>query len=399
MKVLLINKFYYQKGGTERYVFNLSKLLEKNGHEVIPFSMKDKLNAPSPFSRYFADRVDVNKFSIKDVIKYFYNYDAVCQLQKIIKAEKPDIAHLNNIAHQLSPAIIKILKKNKIPIIQTLHDYKIICPNYKLFAGGKICEKCQGGKYYNCAASKCVKNSYAKSLLAALEAYCNRNIYKQVDLFVAPSQFVKNKFMEFGLPTEKIAVINNFLTDEQFSVATSESSNYLLYFGRLEKEKGIGVIIKALAISKGNLKLKIVGEGAEMSALEKMVRENNLTERVEFAGYKSGAELRDIISRAKAVVVPSVWQEVFGYTALEAMALGKVVIASHIGGLGELIENKISGFLFESGNERELARVIDKMDDYNLIKIGNAAKEASLAFGEDKHFKLILNKYLEILKS
>ena len=265
MKILEINKFYYLRGGSERHLFDLSDGLASRGHSVINFSMKDEKNQPSNFSGYFVDPVDLEGWNLRNILKIFYNWQAVRQLEKLILKERPDIAHLHNIQYQLTPAVIQTLKKYGIPVIQTLHAYNIICPNAKLYTEGSPCERCSRRKFYNCLLHKCVHDSYAKSLLAALEAYLNVSWlkrYDDVDLFIAPSIFMKEVSVRSGLPAEKIQVMHNFLDREKYSAADSIAGDYFLYFGRLAEEKGVDLLIEAIK-DLPNEKLKIVGEGPE----------------------------------------------------------------------------------------------------------------------------------------
>ena len=231
MKILMINKFHYLRGGSERAVFDLMKLLEINGHQVINFSMRDKKNVASKYDKFFIKNVNFEKFNVINIIKFFYNYEAVNKLKKLVEAEKPDIAHLHNIAHQISPAIISVLKKNNIPIAQTLHDYKLICPNSRLFSQGKICEKCQSGKYYNCFFGKCAHDSWVKSFLGMSEAYLNNSLFKyynKINIFIAPSRFMKDVCVKFGLPENKIKVIYNFIEADVQANKKSRNICYIL---------------------------------------------------------------------------------------------------------------------------------------------------------------------------
>ena len=400
MKILQINKFYYLKGGSERYVFDLSEILRKNGHKIISFSMYDDNNLPSNYAKYFIKKVALNKFNLINILKFFYNYDAVKRLKKLIKDEKPDIAHLHNIAHQLSPAIIWILKRNNIPIVQTLHDYKLICPNAKLFANNKNCEKCQGGKYYNCLKSKCVKDSYLKSFMATLEAYLwNRfiKIYNKVDVFIAPSKFMRDKCVDFGVPEEKIKVVYNFYDAPINNKIEAESSEkYVLYYGRLSKEKGIDVLLEATRSVKNGIKLKIVGPGPEYKHLEEKINKFNLRDRVFLLGPKYGKDLQIIISRAMAVISPSLWPENMPYCLLEPMAIGKTMIVSRVGGMTEIIENQKNGFSFELGDSKYLAKIINNLKNFNQDEIGKRAIKTIKKLNSKKHYQEILKIYSEL---
>jgi len=402
MKILQINKFYYLRGGSERYVFELSKILKENGHEVIPFSMADERNQDSKYSQYFADNVDVKKISLKNIIKTFYNYDAVKKLNLLLDKTKPDIAHLHNISHHLSPAIITVLKKRDIPIVQTLHDYKLICPNRQLFFENKFCDRCQGGKYYNCFLQGCIQGSRLKSFLGALEAYIHNRIlktYDKIDLFIAPSRFMRDICVQFGIPKEKIKVIYNFtlpppsMKDKKTKEEKDINSKYLLYFGRLSSEKGIDTLIKALPMAKNKINLKIVGGGPEYKNLEKLIIDLKLGSSVKLLGPKYRDKLQALINKAEGVVMPSIWPENMPLSLLESMAAGKVVIAARTGGMPELIQDKVNGFLFHPGNIRDLAEKIDKLAEINLLAMQRNSFKSVQKFNQADHYKKVFNYY------
>jgi len=400
MKILQINKFYHLKGGSERYLFELSDILEKNGHTVIPFAMRDSQNIPSKYEAYFPEAVDLDRFSLKNIFKIFHNWDAVRQLERLISQERPDVAHLHNIAYQLTPAIIQVLKKHHIPVVQTLHDYKLICPNYQLFNDGKICHHCQGGKYYRCVLGKCVKKSFAKSLLAALEAYFNKAKNNLVDVFVAPSRYMQKTCVAFGIPKTKIKQLVYPIDLKKFrnSNGAKEEKNTLLYFGRLSKEKGLDTLIEAMALVSNEISLQIVGDGPEKESLMKLVEKNNLSARVKFSGAKSGEDLLGAISEAKAVVIPSVWPENMPLSLLESMVMGKVVLVANAGGMPERINNGENGFIFQSGNIQDLALKIEELKNYDLSQIGKKARESAEEFSSEWHYEKIMEIYRNLTK-
>ena len=394
LKILQINKYYYLRGGTERHVFELEKLLREKGHIVIPFSMQDSRNNQSKYDKYFIKKIDLDKFRIKNIIKFFYNYEAVRNLKKLIKNEKPDIAHLHNIAHHLSPAIIKTLEKYNIPVIQTLHDYKLICPNYRLFTQNKVCARCKGGKYFNCYKYKCVKDSRLKSLLASLEAYINNKIYTKVDLFIAPSQYMRNKCIEFGVPGEKIKTIYNFLNNENKPSEFINSNNdYLLYFGRISNEKGINVLIDA--VKDINIKLKIVGTGPEVENLKFKISNFKLN-NIEILGPKYGEELNELIRNARAVVMPSIWPENMPYSLLESLAFNVPVIVSNIGGMPEVIKDRVNGYLFKTGDKEDLKDKIEKIDEINHDDLVKCNQEVLNKNSQEKYYQKIEEVYLSL---
>ncbi len=404
MKVLMVNKFFYIKGGSETYYFSLKKLLEENGHEVIDFSMKDEKNFESKYADFFVNGVDYNKkqsiFSkIKAGMKIIYSLEAKKKLEKLIKETRPDIAHLHIFQHQLSLAILDVLKKYNIPIVYTAHDLKMICPNYKMLTNGQVCEKCKGEKYYNCLKNKCIKDSTVKSAIGMIEAYVNkwRKAYDKIDYIITPSKFYKDKFIEFGIDANKVTHIPNFLTEENIEYDKLEEQDYYLYFGRLSEEKGIMTLIKA--VQEANVKLKIVGTGPLKEEIEKYVSENKLT-NIEILGFKSGKELYTIVVNSKCVVLPSEWYENGPYSAIEALKLGRILIGSDLGGIPELIDEEKNGFCFKNGNIEELKNVLIKMEKLDDEKLANMQKKSKNKFIElytDKnHYREIMGIYQKL---
>ena len=404
MKILQVNKFNYVRGGAEKYFIEISKNLEKLGHQVAIFSMHHPKNNPSPWDKYFVSRLSFNEARLRDYLitpaRVLYSLEARRKFKKIIKDFRPDIIHIHNIYHQISPSILKVAKNYKIPVIMHLHDYKLLCPNYQLFVDNKICYRCRGGRYYNCLKHRCLKKSWSRSLLATVEMYLHHKILKiyekNISHFIAPSQFMKKTVVDFAWPEDKIELIYNF-SEKMKNLSPGPNEDYGLYFGRLSKEKGLDVLLKALSLSQEKNTLKIVGSGPEEDNLKKMVLDLNLSHRVEFLGYRQGQELHDIINKARLIYLPSLWNENMPLTLLESLELAKVVIASRTGGLPELIEPGYSGFLFENGNFEELAKIIDSTFDYDLEEMGQRARDRVKDLKVEQHMKKLIALYERIL--
>ncbi|MFX0117412.1 MAG: glycosyltransferase family 4 protein, partial [Candidatus Hodarchaeota archaeon] len=378
----MINKFYYVRGGTERYCFDMTKLLQRKGHTVIPFSMRHDRNRESEYAEHFVEEISFERStnpwrpltSIKAATRAVYSREAERNLEGLIRNTRPDIAYLHNIHHHISLSILPVLKKHNIPAIWRLHDYSLFCPNY-LFSYSRqaICEACSGGRYYQVVLRKCRRDSRAASLVAGFGAYLNRwlRLCDLVDLFVAPSHFLKEKMVQHGLDAKRLIVIPNFIELSAFEPLPppsplsgpslspgdlkereKEEEGYLLYFGRLSKEKGLGTLIEAVA-QVPDIRLKIVGDGPQCQELQALAK-HTVRGRVEFAGYQPTEELITTLKSAQMVVLPSEWYENCPYTILEAFAARKPVIASNIGGIPELVEDRRDGLLFEPGNSEEL---------------------------------------------
>ncbi len=404
MKVLMVNKFYYIQGGSETYYFALKKLLETNGHEVIDFSMKDDKNFPSSYDSYFVENIDYNGSSSvfskwKAARNIIYSKEAKCNLERLILDTKPDIIHLNIFQHQLSPSILDVIKKYNIPNVYTAHDLKMLCLNYKMLTHGRICEACRGSKYIECFRNKCVKDSYAKSFINVMEGYIHkwRKSYDVIDLIITPSAFYRKKFIEFGIKPERVVHIPNFLDTEKPEInRRDDSGQYYLYFGRLSEEKGIMTLISA--VENTDLTLYIVGTGPLMDKVVKRIESSGL-KNIQYLGFKSGQELKDIVGNAKAVVLPSEWYENGPYSAIEALQLGRPIIGADIGGIPELING--NGMVFKSGDAENLQEILRRFnnlskEEWNKISI-TSEKMFENSYTANSYFNAIHDLYWEIM--
>ena len=295
MKILLVNKFHYLKGGSESYYFGLDELLRYHGHEVIHFAMKDKKNLPSSTSDYFVSSVDFNNVSgIKEklhaVKNMFYSKEAYRKMKSLLESEHPDIVHLGLIHKQITYSIMDAILEYNIPVIQSVHDLIFVCPNYMMLTNGHNCEKCLIGSKYNCVREKCIKGSTVKSALAYLENryISNKHYYDRIDLFLAECEFYRNLLEKGQFTKSKIEKLTNFIQPSKSIVENYNRGNYYLYFGRFSKEKGILTLIEAYKQSKVNTPLILVGGGPESEELRSFVKQNDLYDKVTLAGYVYG---------------------------------------------------------------------------------------------------------------
>ncbi len=395
MKVLLANKFFFLNGGSETVYFQERDFLKKNGFEVVDFSMQDNRNFPSAYSNYFVNNVEYSSrdslvSNLKTSLSFIRSGEAVHKLSQLIDRTHPEIAHLHNIYHQLTPSIIPILKKKGIKVILTLHDGKLICPSYTMLNHGKICTICNGDTFYKSVTSQC-QDSSKKGVLLAAEAYWHKwwGNYDHVDLFIAPSGFLRNllaKRKNFG---NRVVVLPNGI-DTSAYIPDYEDHGYVLYFGRLSKEKGVETLLEAY--SSLEIPLKIVGTGPLEDELRMRFPE------VEFLGYQTGQSLIEIVKHASLVVVPSEWNENCSMAILEAMALGKPIIASRVGGIPEQIDDQKTGILFDMGNVQNLHEGISSLWRRPSLRqeMGRAARrKLEQEFSLEKH----CDKLVELYKS
>lgn len=398
IKVLLANKFFFLKGGSERVFFQERDFLLQLGVKVIDFSMEDSQNFYSPHSSYFVSNIDYQNDrgflkKLCEAVQLVHSVEAIKKLTKLIEMESPDIAHLHNVYHQITPSIIPLLKKHGVKVVVTLHDGKLICPGYHMLDRGKVCVNCRNGSFWRPAVKNC-QGSRLRGLLLTIEAYWHKwaGSYEQVDRFLVPSRFMADLISQ-RIPKEKISVLHNGVDINKY-LPSYNGKGYTLYFGRISKEKGIETLLKAHGAFTGKRNLKVVGTGPLLKELRE--RYHN----VEFLGYKHGANLRGIIANSAFVVAPSECYENCSMVVLEAMAMGKPVIGTRIGGIPEQIEERKTGLLFEAGNVQDLR---DKMallwDDQELrAKMGKASREKlEKEYSMNSHCARLLAIYEEVL--
>jgi glycosyltransferase involved in cell wall biosynthesis len=406
MKILLANKFFFLKGGSETSFFDTAEILRQRGHSVAFFSMDHPKNRPSDYSNYFVSNVDYEGPSslsqtLKASTRILYSWEARKQLANLLEAETPDIVHLHNIHHQISPSILHTLKKRDLPTVLTLHDYKMVCPVYTLMQNGHVCERCRYHKFYHCTLKRCNKKSLAKSLLTTLEMYLHHSllhVYDIVDIFISPSEFLKNKLMDMGFKGE-IIHLPNMIDPANFEPKFTRDNEKIIYFGRLSQEKGIFTLLRALEGLP--LRCQIYGEGPEKEKILEWITEKKL-DNVELCGHVPQEDLKKEIQKALFVVLPSEWYENNPLSVLEAFALGKPVIGSRIGGIPELVKDEETGLTYEPGNAEELRKnILYLMDNSEKIKtLGRIARQhIEQNYTPDIHYENLMRIYSEAQKN
>ncbi len=401
MKILLINNCHYRRGGADAVYLNTAELLIKKGHEVLYFALDDINNEQNNFSKHFPKSIDFRSLSflnkISSIKSFVYNKDVKQKLSDFIKENKPDIAHIHLFMGGLTVSILDALKENNIPIIHTVHDYRLICPAYTLLdRKNKICESCKDGFYLRCASKKCsLEGKFSHSFMLMLDAYYRKyfkNTLKSIDKFIFVSQFAKNKHFEFDKNFEsKSTVLYNFKSGV-FRKSDSRG-DYLFFYGRLSREKGIETLV--LCAKKLGVKLKIAGTGPLLEDLKKQSNNN-----IEVLGYKSGDELWNLITQSSYVVVPSEWYENNPLTIVESFCLGKPVIGSNVGGITELIQEE-RGFLFEPKNEDSMLNSLSKAFSLSNEEYFNMSEKvfsfAKNNFSEEANYESLIKIYNSLI--
>jgi len=373
MNILQAHKYYWHRDGASNAMLFLASLLEGEGHSVIPFAMKQKESLESKYSKYFVSEMNLReseKLSFSKKIGYagrmIYSREAKKNMKALLRDEKIDVAHLHNIYHHISPSILPVLKKSGVKIVMTLHDYKLLSPNYSLFHHGEIHEEDGQGWYVSCIRNKCMKDSRMQSAVATAEMIFHHKIMRYyeryVDHFIAPSQFMLDTCVRFGWDKRKFSYIPNPIDTSRFK-PTKTSGEYVAYIGRLSEEKGVHILLDA-AKQNPDIPHKIVGAGPQEVMLRSKVRKEKI-DNVEFVGFKTGKELDTFFVQARVLVTPSIWYENNPLSVLEPKAMGKVVIGSDIGGIPELLPRKL---LVKPGDSRTLAKKIKTWYDASSLE-------------------------------
>lgn len=382
MRILFCNKYNFRFSGTEAYLFELLDLLRGAGHEVALFAMQSGNELDRGYVQYLVPRLDFKKQQpvwtrARQAAHVIYSRSVRRSLAYAIEDFQPDIAHIRNIYHHLSPSILWEFRARDIPVIYQVNDLKLICPTNTLVSHDEICELCRGGAFWHVAAQRCYGGSPSAALVLMAEAYVHKwlNTYPTcVTRVIAPTDFVRRKLIENGWNSEKIDVLFHFQRVAQENRAAVAANAPILYFGRLSPEKGVADLIHAMQ-SNPHIPLLIAGDGPQRSQLETLARHLCLA-NVTFGGRLEGAELDRAIARSRFTIFPSHAGEVLGKSILESYAHGKPVIATDLGSRREVVVDKRTGLLYPHGNVRQLAEKIASLyPDSELIdELGRAGR-------------------------
>ena len=401
MRILMVNKFLYPRGGSESYMLYLAEYLKSIGHQVEFFGMYDENNTVGNSLGLYTQNMDFHSKGIGRFLypfKIVYSFEAKKKIMKVIDDFKPDIVHMNNINFQLTPSIIYGIKKKGIPLVQTVHDYQMICPNHLLYNFDKNvpCEKCVGGSHINCIKNKCIHGSGIKSIIGVIEAkfYSLLKTYKKVDLFVCPSNFLEKKLLSAKTYYNgKTKTIHNFINKEKFAGKFCREDSYIVYVGRLSGEKGIENI-KGAAELLPEYTFVVAGSGPDEDMLKG-------AENIKLAGFLTGDELTDLMGNAKVLLLPSVCYENCPLSILEAHALGVPVVTMNSGGMAELVKDGVTGTLVNEptpkGIALKLKETLDNKDYYNKLK-ENCKNERDNILSVEDYAEILIGEYEKLLK-
>jgi len=418
MKILIIHYRFYRSSGPESYLFNIINLLTRSGHKIIPFSIDYSQNEKTEFSKYFVQppfsketfhiRDDNTKNvsplkKIKFVKNMFFNSEAYTNLKSLIKHEKPDIAYVLQYGAKLSTSVFDACYKNNIPVVLRVSDFNLLCPKNIFYRNNSVCTKCLNNLFYS-VYHKCIHDSYTKSFINFLTYEYNslRNFMKMINAIVVPSKFTEQIFLHSRKFNQtKIKHIPTFIPNYKININFNYfKANKLCYFGRINYDKGIHILIDAIKIIHDQgLKVEVDIYGSlDNDYAQNQIKKCDdwqISNIIKFLGFKDNTYILDRLQEYSFSIIPSVWFDNMPNSFIESQSRGVPVIASAIGSLKELIKNSYNGFLFKPGNPDDLAKVIlEAINRKDLLEIRrNCIKWVNQNLSENEHVNSLIKLF------
>ena len=403
VKILMVNKFLYPNGGSETYIFKLGEELQRQGHEVQYFGMEHEGRIVGNHAQVYTSNMDFHTGKLQKLLYPFriiYSKEAYRKMQTVLHDFEPDVVHLNNINFQLTPSVIEAVrdwekgKNKKINLIYTAHDSQLVCPNHLMqqFLSGVKCQECLEKDTWQCVKHKCIHGSTVKSLLGSVEAayYKHKHTYRKIDHIVCPSKFIK-ECLDYNADLKgRTKVLHNFVSmvNAEKKEVNAVEEKYVLYFGRYSPEKGVNTLIEVCKRTP-HIHYKFAGSGP----LKEQVCQ---LENVEELGFLKSENLSQVIREAQFVIFPSECYENCPFSVLEAQMCGTPVIATDLGGTPELINNGVSGVLFEPGNVDSLLKCVNRLwnDEAVVRRLSHGCLQQSY-MGVEEYTEQLMKIYEE----
>ncbi|OGL71687.1 hypothetical protein A3B32_00860 [Candidatus Uhrbacteria bacterium RIFCSPLOWO2_01_FULL_53_9] len=394
MKILIINKYWYRRGGADRYAIWLADALVRRGHEVRVFSVEHSKNIPDHHPVCISN-VQTEQLHLLDaprtIGRMVWSLEAQRALRELLRAWRPDIAHVHNIYTQMSPSVLPVLHEAKIPVVAHVHDYGMLSANYSLFDAHGIDRV---GSFWSVVRRRGVKDSYVASAIAASAFAFHKTLgvyEKNIDRLIFTARFVQDLFKFKGWHGDRGTVIPYVVDLKGEDKKPQEDNGKMVFAGRLHKTKGVEILIEAAR--KTGISVEIIGDGPDR---QKLQRQAGAMTNVSFLGALDNEATLCHMREARAVVVPSVWWEPFGMVAIEPQGLGTPVIASRTGGLAELVVHGQTGFLVPPSDVSELALAMRRLHDdpkeaWRMGLLGKRRFETQ--FSIDEHMRKLMVVY------
>lgn len=419
MKVLIVNYRYFVSSGPERYMFGVSRLLEQAGHEVVLFSIRYKQNVPNEWSHYFVsplagqdavyfrEHVWTPRTIVRTLERAFYSREVYDSLRALLHAERPDVALVLCYLRKLSPSVLCALRDNGVPIVVRLSDFAMVCPQQHLVRDGKVCEVCVGRNTLPSIRHRCVQGSFAASAVnaAAMAVARRRGWFDTVDRFVAPSSVMRQKMVAGGYAVERIVHLPTFVS-LQPDECRPQRLRRIVYVGRIDPPKGVGVLIDAFTALRDeadlrDVELMVVGDDSTPEALrlKNRVQRSNLA-HVHFVGRVDHADVVRFLSTSLLSVIPSLWHENLPNSLLESLACGTPVVGSNVSSIAEALAGTEAGALFEPGDPGDLSRVLSSLlrDGPRLTAMSlDARRLATTRYDPEAHLNGLLRVFHDVM--
>jgi glycosyltransferase involved in cell wall biosynthesis len=398
-----VNKFLYRRGGAEAYLFDLAALQQRAGHEVAFFGMAHPENPPLPYAEHFPSHVELEppprgvKARARAAGRMVYSPASRAGMRRVIREFAPDIVHLHNIYHQLSPSVLGAIADAGVPAVMTLHDYKLACPSYLLLDHGHVCDACVRGSLLNPVRRRCKDGSLTASTLLAFESAAHRvtHAYASIQAFVCPSRFCADVMTRANVFPDRLSVVSNFV-DAATVKPKDLPGGDLVYVGRLSHEKGVDTLVDAVSGLPGAV-LHVLGTGPMQESLQQQASDV-AAGRVRFHGHLTKTAVLDMVRRSAAAVLPSRCHENQPMAVLEAFACGVPVVATALGGLPELVGGGERGEVVAPDGPDALAAALRRLltDPATAFAMGQRARiYVEREHGPDEHLRRLEKVYSE----
>ncbi len=395
MRVLHVNKFLYRRGGAEGYLFDVADLQRRAGDDLAFYGMEHPENNPGlPYAADFPSHVELEppppglRGRVTAAGRMLWSTSARAGLRRVLAAFRPDVVHLHNVYHQLSPSVVAAARDAGVPCVMTLHDYKLACPSYQMLDHGRPCDACVTGGPLQAARRACKDGSRPASTLLAVESWLHRRLgaYDGVGALLAPSRFLAGVLGRAGVYPDRLRVLRHPVDVDRLAVKAAPGGG-VVFAGRLAREKGAATLIEAAALLPAGVTVDIAGDGPARASLEDLAR-RVAPGRVRFHGRLGKDALHDLIRASAVAAVPSRWYENQPLAVLEAFGCGVPVVGTDLGGLPELIEPGVDGWTVAAGDATALAESLTRTtDDLDLaFAMGRAGRaKVSRDFGPAEH--------------
>jgi glycosyltransferase involved in cell wall biosynthesis len=389
VKIILVHNSYQQPGGEDVVFQQERKLLEDHGHQVVVYQR----------SNWETDSYDGMKRLVL-VRNTVWSSDSRNEFARLLRSEKPDLVHVHNTFVMISPSIYSACREAGVPVVQTLHNFRLLCPGATFFRDGRICEECTEHSLLRSVVHKCYRESRSATAAVAMMLATHRLLgtwEKNVSAYIALTQFTRKKFVKNGLPANKVFVKPNFVHPDPGM--SRGDGGYVLFAGRLSPEKRVSTLLSAWTLLSKDIPLMVIGGGPERESLEREAREVGLS-HVTFRGQLSRPETLEAMRRARFLVFSSEWYENFPVTIAESFGVGLPVICSRLGAMQEIVEDRRTGLHFTTGDAHDLAEKVGwAWKNREFVEgLGRAARrEYEEKYTAEKNYPMLMNIYARAL--